>query len=71
MLTYTLVVDAKERARESERVWCEFVRLIPIELGRRYVLDNEVELHDAVESGQMTIESVLAASKLHFESLLR
>lgn len=67
--TYALLVDATERQQEEERVWCEFVRLMRIEDGLRFVLDNEMELHDAVMAGQLSLVGVRECASKHFDSM--
>lgn len=50
-------------------MWCELIRSMRVEDGRRWVLDHELVLHDSVMSGEMTVKDVLTVAREHFSNL--
>lgn len=57
-------------AESVERAWIDFVRSFRLEDGLRYVLDNELYLHDMWTDGNLSADEISRLAREHWLSLI-
>lgn len=68
MTTKGLMERAAATNLAQEKAWCAFVASLPVPVSR-YVLRNEMELHDAWEAGQIDFDGIRVDAIAYVETL--